>query len=264
MNCTQIAKQLFTNNPDERALALSTLNEARDLGQLSSEIVHALLACLGDPTKAVQRGAAELLVRFASRQPEIIEAVWEKLSAQDARLRWTAAYTLSQLPLSEPSALPVLIENLGHEASDLRWAAATGIVRLANRHTSVLTEMRTLASAGNAVQRRMALYCLRDSTQRDTSTEQVYLASLTDVEPKVRLAGLSCLGKLKCAAAEAVAQLVDLLGHDPDIGVRRATAAILGQLGITSSVVHTALSAAAQEDDPSLRKAAAGALRKLR
>lgn len=263
MDFTQLASQLFTDDPNGRAAALSTLNEVSELGQLPSGIVDGLLECLGDHTKAVQRGAAEQLVRFAPQQPEIIEAVREKLNALDARLRWTAAYTLSQLPVSEPSHLPILIENLGHEESDLRWAAATAILRLASRHTSVLTKMRTLASAGNAVQRRMALYCLRDSAQRDPSTLQVYLASLTDAEPGVRLAGLSCLGKLKCALAEAEAQLVDLLGRDPDIGVRRATAVTLGQLGTASSVVHTALTEAAQEDDQSLRKAAAGSLKKL-
>jgi hypothetical protein len=263
MDFSQLASQLLTDNPNKRSAALSALSDASDLAQLPPEIIHGLLMCLSDHTKAVQRGAAQQLVRFAPQQPEIIDAVQEKLSDADARLRWTAAYTLSQLPLPEPSPLPVLIENLAHQESDLRWAAATAILKLARQHASVLAEMRTLASTGNAVQRRMALYCLRDSTQRDKSAQQVYLTSLTDADSGVRLASLSCLGKLKCALVEAEPQLVHLLGHDPDIGVRRATAVTLGQLGIASSLVQEALTKASQGDDRSLSKAAAGALKKM-
>ena len=263
MDFTPLATQLFTDNPNKRIAALSTLNEASDLAQLPSEIIHGLLTCLSDHTKAVQRSAAEQLVRFAPKQPEIIDALQEKLSDADARLRWTAAYTLSQLPLPKPFPLPVLIENLAHQESDLRWAAATAILRLAHQHAAVLAEMRTLASTGNPVQRRMALYCLRDSAQTDPSAQQVYLTSLTDTESGVRLAGLSCLGKLKCALTEAEPQLVHLLAHDPDIGVRRATAVTLGQLGMTSSTVREALRKAAHGEDRSLSKAAAEALKKI-
>ena len=263
MDFTQLATQLLIDNPNTRIAALSTLNEASSLAQLPSKIVHGLLMCLSDHKKAVQRGAAEQLVRFALKQPEIITALQEKLNDADARLRWTAAYTLSQLPLPQPFPLPILIENLSHQESDLRWAAATAILRLASQHATVLAEMRTLASTGNPVQRRMALYCLRDSTQIDPNAQQVYLTSLTDADSGVRLAGLSCLGKLKCALTEAEPQLVHLLAHDPDIGVRRATAVTLGQLGIASSLVQEALQHAAQGEDRSLSKAAAGALKKI-
>src|SRR5207245_5099602 len=134
-----------------------------------------LLHRLGHGRKSVQRGAAGQLARFARTQPEIVTALLGKLADPDPRVRWTAAFTLAQLDLPEPTPLPVLMENLGHEESDLRWAAATAVLRLAAHHPPVIEELRRLAGAGNAVQRRMALYCLRDLAQTSPDVQAVYL-----------------------------------------------------------------------------------------
>ncbi|MGH7961075.1 MAG: HEAT repeat domain-containing protein, partial [Candidatus Binatia bacterium] len=158
---------------------------------------------------------------------------------------------------------PVLIENLGHVESDLRWAAATAVLRLAVQHPSVIKAMRHLAGAGNAVQRRMALYCLRDLEQTGTDAQTVYLTSLGDSDSGVRLAGLSCLGKLKLTLPQAREMLLQLLDADPDPGVRRAAAVTLGQLGDATPLVIEALTQAARSDDTGLRKAAIGALARL-
>jgi HEAT repeat protein len=155
------------------------------------------------------------------------------------------------------------MENLGHEESDLRWAAATAVLRLAKQHPHIIAEVLRLATSGNAVQRRMALYCLRDLGQNDPATQTVYLASLNDADPMVRLSGLSCLGKLRLASAEARTSVLRLLETDPDLGVRRATAATLGQLGDAAPAVIATLTKAAQSNDVGLSKAARGALKVL-
>jgi HEAT repeat protein len=211
----------------------------------------------------VQRGAAAQLVRFSRPQPEIVTALIQKLTDSDSRVRWTAAYALSQMDLPEPAPLPVLIENLGHEESDLRWAAATAVLHLAAHHSRVVDEILTLARTGNAVQRRMALYCLRDLGETGLQTQAVYRASLSDSDSGVRLAGLSCLGKLKLASEDACETLLCMLETDSDPGVRRAAAATLGQLGNSAPAVIEALRKAARSDDGGLSKAAAGALEKL-
>ena len=250
-----------------RLAALAQLEQASDELVLPSAVVDALLGCLGDHNKAVQRQAAQQLIRFSSRQPAIIELLRDRLSDPQPRIRWTAAYALAQLPLPEPWPLAALSENLGHQESDLRWAAATALLRLMGRHASVLTRLLDVACSGNPVQRRMALYCLRDANQTGPAARQVYLASLSDQQAGVRLAGLSCLGRCPPhnadTEADAEAALIRLLATDPVSGVRRASAASLGQRGHRSPAVVNALHQAADDPDPSLARAAAAALKKL-
>jgi len=136
-------------------------------------------------------------------------------------------------------------------------------LRLAKQHPRVIAEMLRLAGTGNTVQRRMALYCLRDLGQTGPDAQAVYLAGLSDPDPMVRLGGLSCLGKLRRASAEARTLLLRRLETDADLGVRRATAVTLGQLGDSTLAVIDALTRAARSDDVGLSKAAAGALEKL-
>ena len=252
-----------------RLAALAELEQASDELVLPSAVVDALLGCLGDHNKAVQRRAAQQLIRFSSRQPAIIELLRDGLTASQPRLRWTAAYALAQLPLPEPWPLAALLENLGHQESDLRWAAATALLRLMGRHASVLTRLLDVARSGNPVQRRMALYCLRDADQTGPAARQVYLESLSDQHAGVRLAGLSCLGRCPPhhadtdADTDADAALIRILATDPVSGVRRASAASLGQRGGRSPAVVNALHQAADDPDPSLARAAAAALKKL-
>lgn len=263
MDFSPISRQLSLDNPQTRLAALAKLQEAADGIEIPPAVVAGLLLCLGDHTKAVQRGAAEQLIRFSHHQPAIIEALSDKLADADPRIRWTAAYALSALPLDEPLPLPVLIENIGHQESDLRWAAATALLRLAPHHPSVLAALLDLTKTGNPVQRRMALYCLRDANQTNAAAQQIYLASLTDQESGVRLAALSCIGKCQLPLAALESPLIQILETDPDSGVRRAAAVTLGQLRAPSPAIVTALTQAARGEDVSLGKAAAGALQKL-
>ena len=279
----QLAAGLLADDDHSRLSTLARLEAERTLPSLPEDVVRGLLACLGHTTKKIQRGAATVLIRFAPRQPGIIEALTHRLTDPDPRLRWTAAFTLSQLELPSPSPqrvnalsnqtqlldtstlLPVLIENLGHQESDLRWAAATAVLQIARRQTQdVAHAMIQLVSMGNAVQRRMALYCLRDLKQTDQVAQNAYLASLRDEDPMVRLGGLSCLGKLRLTGGAIRAALLRLLEYDPDLGVRRSAAMTCGQIGGTDTHIVEALRRTAQSDDSSLRKVSTGALKKLR
>lgn len=264
MNLTHIANCLFADDVPTRLAAFAALEEYSEDRALPPEISRGLLFCLGHNRKAVQRGAAGQLVRFARTQPQIVQALSNKLIDPDPRVRWTAAFALSQIDLPEPFPLPVLIENLGHAESDLRWAAATAILQLATQHPTVIDEILQLVRTGNAAQRRMALYCLRDLAQTGPAATAAYLAGLNDPHPLVRLGSLSCLGKLKIARPEVRATLLRMLEADPDEGVRRATAVTCGQLGDAAPSVIAALAKAARSSDVGLSKAAAGAIEKLR
>ena len=278
----QLAAGLLADDDHTRLSALARLEAESALTSLPDDVVRSLLVCLGHTTKKIQRGAATVLTRFAPQQPEIIEALTHRLTDPDPRLRWTAAFTLSQLDLPSPSPqrvnvssnqtqlldtstlLPVLIENLGHQESDLRWAAATAVLQFARHHAQdVAHAMIQLANTGNAVQRRMALYCLRDLKQTDQMAQEAYLTSLRDEDPMVRLGGLSCLGKLRLTSETIREATIRLLEHDPDLGVRRAAAVTCGQIGDTDTHIVEALRRASQAADASLSKASTGALKKL-
>lgn len=261
MNRSQIATDLLSNDIQIRLSALSTLGEQDQQTPLAPDICRSLLQCLGHNQKNVQRAAAAHLIHFAPNQPEIFTALTHTLSDPDSRIRWTAAFTLSQLDLPGPSPLPVLIENLGHQESDLRWAAATALLHLAEQHRqAVVSAMIRLVYADNAVQRRMALYCLRDLGQTGHEAQAAYLASLNDADAMVRLGGLSCLGKLRLTSVTVRETMLRLLLNDPDMGVRRSTAVTLGQIGDSNPAVLEALRAASRDADTSLHKAAARAL----
>ncbi len=280
----QLASRLLADDDYTRLSALGWLKAERALTSLPEDVVQSLLACLGHATKKIQRGTVTILTRFAPRQPDIMEALTHRLTDPDPRLRWTAAFALSQLdptpspsprrvPMSShqtqqlldtPTLLPVLIENLGHQESDLRWAAATAAVQLARHYSQeVAHAMVQLVSTGNAVQRRMALYCLRDLKQMDHAAHTAYLASLGDEDPMVRLGGLSCLGKLRLTGEAIREAVIRLLEHDPDLGVRRSAAMTCGQVGDPDTYIVEALRRTAQSDDRSLRKVSIGALGKL-
>src|SRR5215475_7746946 len=104
MDVSHIAAQLFSSDDQDRLASLAVLAEQDDESFLPTEILHGLLHCLGHNRKAVQRGAAGQLIRFARTQPEIITALIEKLTDADPRVRWTAAFTLSHIDLPEATA----------------------------------------------------------------------------------------------------------------------------------------------------------------
>lgn len=278
----QLAAGLLADEDHSRLSTLARLEAERTLTSLPEDVVRGLLACLGHTTKKIQRGAATVLIRFAPRQPEIIEALTHRLTDPDPRLRWTAAFTLSQLDLPSPSPqrvnvssnqtplldtstlLPVLIENLGHQESDLRWAAATAVLQIAQHHAQdVAHAMIQLVRTGNAVQRRMALYCLRDLEQTDRNAQAAYLSSLSDADVMVRLAGLACLGKLHLTGEPIRNAISGLLEHDPDLGVRRSAAVACRRIGDAHPRIIAALRQAAESADASLGKAAEAALQRL-
>lgn len=265
MSASRLAEALRNGDEQELVAAFDRLIVQDPPAPLPSALLHVLFACLGHRAKKVQRGAAAVLVRCASEQSAVVEGLRARLADSDTRIRWTAAFALSELDLPDPSPLPVLIENLGHQESDLRWAAHTAILRLAGRNAQpIIDAMLRLVHGGNAVQRRMALYCLRDLEQTHDRAQAAYLHGLNDRDATVRLAGLACLGKLRVTSEPLRIALVRLLEYDPDSGVRRSAAVACGQVGDTSHRVIEALEGAAGTDDASLAKAAAKALEKLR
>jgi len=253
-----LAERLHAPDPEVCRAAIAELAER---GGATPEELAALADCLGAGRKAVERPAAEAFAALAARGVPVDEILLGALASPLPRRRWGAAFALSLAGDPPPATLPVLLETLGADDGDLRWAAAGIVVRLHER-AALVESLRALVASGNAAQRKMALYCLRDLEARTPAVEQAVLHALGDADRDVRLAAVATLARLARDRGAAAAKLVHAL-ETGDERVRRAAAAALGALGERSAPVLAALGAASASPDPSLRRAAKGALRQL-
>ena len=233
-----------------RAIAARGIADADDL-----DVVWQALAAIG---KAEQRAAAETLAALAQAGQEVGALIDRALADAAPRRRWGATYACALLGPLPASCLPILQDALGDADGDLRWASAA-ILRAQVALPGLQAVLHGLLDSQNPLQRKMALYCLRDIGAPDATAESAVVAGLDDPDTGVRLAALSALAVLatdRIAAARAIARRLD----DPDAGVRRAAAAALGKLGVGDAGTRAALEAARAAGDPALARAAARAL----
>ena len=243
---------------EERVAAIAELRAQERAGNAE---LAALADCLGHAAKAVQRAAAEAFAALGERGVAVREILLAALSSPEFGRRWGAAFALARLHAPADLLLPVLLETLGVEDGDLRWAAATIVIGLADR-VEVLEGLRRLLPSGNAAQRKMALYCLRDLDVRAAEVDAAIVRCLADEDRDVQLAAVSSLARLATDRSAAAEQLIRALDAT-EPGLRRAAAAGLGALGERSAPVLAALERARTSADASLARAAAGALRQL-
>ena len=251
-----LAGRLGSAAAEERRAAIAELAARSDA---APEELEALAACLGHARKAVQRPAAEAFASLAARGLAVAPVLLRALEAPAVRQRWGAAFALSLLGPPPPRVLPVLVETLGCDDGDLRWAAARILPRVADRDATVVL-LGDLLRTGNAAQRKMSLYCLRDLEARSPAIEDEVVARLEDADGDVRLAAMTTLARLATDRGRAAARLLAILERDTP-PLRRAAAAALGALGHRSEAVVAALrAAAAGEADAALARAAERAL----
>lgn len=215
---------------------------------------------LGHARKAVQRPAAERLAEAAREDGAVRARLVDVLASADPRLRWGAAYALARLEPAPAEAMPALLEALGSADGDLRWASARLLTRAVQHAPHLIADVRALVRAPSSLQRKMALYCLRDAG--DDADPALLAAALGDVEAAVRLAAMSAVAALLPRTGET-ADLLAALVADPDAGVRRAAAATLGQVAIRTPAVARALDGARASGDAMLERVAVQALSRL-
>ena len=223
---------------------------------------------IGDIHKAVQRRAIDTLATIAqSGDARVVAMLRDRLTSDDRRLRWSAAYALAQIGASA-FAMDIgdaLCEALSDDDGDIRWAATDLIVRLGRENPAEIRErLLALAAHDNRNARKMALYCIRDLAIDDPQLLTVVERSARDSDVHVRLAALNVLARLSNSSDTAARIILDRLETDSDPGVRRAAAAALGNVQIATPRVVAALkNAAADSADQSLARAAQSALDRL-
>lgn len=231
---------------------------------VDARLARALVATLASERRSEQRRAADVLAPIAVCAEPLRAALTEALRHPSQRVRWGAAYTLGRASCAPPDAWPVVREAMELADGDQRWAAAELACGLARRHPEVAGELRAALAAGTPTLRRMALYCLRDLAAEDGPA--LARCAFGDADVGVRLAAVSAASRAAPGSAEAAssaAALARLVEADPEPGVRRAAAAALGRLAVREASVLRALEDAAAGPDPSLARAARGALHAL-
>lgn len=221
--------------------------------------IASLIGSLNHANKRVIRQAADSLIAMAPRLPQLAQRLDQLLSETPQQSRWPIAYVLARLSKLSPLCLGVLIDTLDDRDPDIRWAAARLLVDLGKINRDIDVLVLRVVKIGTAVQRRMALYCLRDLQLSDAASLQALLDALQDTDPLVRLAAVTSVKSRPDAVKEGAAVLLRLFLEDPDAGVRHNAAIALAQAPPTDEI-RAALEKASVSENAQLKKAANAAL----
>ena len=222
-----------------------------------------LIAALDHPDKPTIRAAVDKLIALAETSTELRNTLNQRLNEPDHRNHWPAAYVLGHQ--SQPSGVVIrtLLDALDHREPDIRWAIGLLLVRIAHREPAVVPLLIGLCETGNANQRRMALYCLRDLALSDSESRAAMLKALDDNEPTVRVAAVTSLKLRTDVDATVRRKLLTSYLCDTDDRVKNAVAVTLASLGSPDEDFLRALDAASKRGNGQIRKSADAALKML-
>ncbi len=139
---------------------------------------------------------------------------------------------------------------------------------LGREHAEVLPVVVHAAQESESpLQRRMAIYALRELAPERPETRNVLACKLDDSDLAVRRAALSSMAKLVEPDRRCITRVLEILDADPDPAMRRIAATVLPDLiskvpGFAEDA-RGALAAAARTQDPALRQAVEGATARM-
>jgi HEAT repeat protein len=222
--------------------------------------VGALIADLEHNEKPVIRAAANALISLAETSVELRDRLHRRMGDPQVKNLWAVAYVLAHLPQPSRDVTQRLLESLGHHDPDIRWAIGLLLAHLANRDEEITRQLLRLCTAGNALQRRMAIYCLRDLGLQDAESTEAFFLALRDPDPLVRIAAAAGLKKKTHLDWHAKDTLLTVFLEDPDNRVRSVAAVTLAQVGEPSERFLQALNLAESSENEQIRRAANAAL----
>ncbi|HYD46721.1 MAG TPA: hypothetical protein VEB21_00135, partial [Terriglobales bacterium] len=168
------------------------VEQLRSASDIDAEDLAALVDCLGVGTLALRRRVSDTLRLLAEKGVAVDHVLASVVQSPCERLRWGAAFTSARLGILSDPVRDVLIAALASDQSDVRWAAAS-VVANSGEPGSMLPRLQAAAASPRPVQRKMALYCLRDLCASDDETLKAIEATLADDDVHVRLAALAAM-----------------------------------------------------------------------
>ena len=226
--------------------------------------ISALIGDLEHSEKRVIRAAVDALISLAHDSPQLRDTLHRRMGEPHVKNVWAIAYILAQLQQPSREAKQRLLEGLAHQDADIRWAISLLLVRLANSDPEISRQLLRLCASGNALQRRMAIYCLRDLKSQDAAATKVFCRALSDPDPLVRIAGTAGLKTKTHLDLREKDALLTVFLEDPDNRVRSVAAVTLAQTGRPSEDFLRALNRAESSDNEQLKRAASAAMALLK
>ncbi|HWO43913.1 MAG TPA: HEAT repeat domain-containing protein [Candidatus Eisenbacteria bacterium] len=222
--------------------------------------IAALLQALERQDKRALRAAVDALIPIARASSDVGEKLGALIEILEQVQRWPFAYVLAHLPQPRSSAIETLLQTLGAQDAEIRWAVALLLVKLAREEESVSRRLLETLAGGNELQRRMAVYCIRDLNLSDRASLQALMDALSDRDPMVRVAAVSSLKNRADFGPPQASALLRLVLRDPDSRVKNAALISLALLAADSLEFEQALSEACSDADPRVRRCAAQAV----
>lgn len=251
-----------------RRRALGNLVREAEAEGPSASLVRACVCRLADGERAVRRFSADALADWLTDGPPstrraVRTRLREALDHRNPKVASSAAQILSRDSGSKRRLIDPLLRGFSLDDEEERRAAAETLTRLVNSHRRLATRLRALARRGTPVERRMALYCLRDLPPSASVGPDPFLRALSDPDPIVRSTAASSLGRLGRRSHLVLDGLLRALTQDPSILIRRVAAVALGQIAPNRRDVRASLEETMEAEDPDLRRAARHALARL-
>jgi HEAT repeat protein len=226
--------------------------------------IDALIADLDHHDKPTIRAAVDALLPLAGQSADLRALLRERLTRPEKKNYWPVAYILGQLPSPDNTVVRVLLDTLDHQEPDIRWAVALLLVRLAKNDDNHIDHLIELSANGTANQKRMALYCIRDLSLRDSGSLAALLKGLRDANPTVRVAAAICLKQRADLNDNDKNLLLKTYLEDTDSRVRNAAAIVLADMGSPSEEFVIALREASESENREHKKTADAALELLK
>lgn len=227
-----------------------------------------LIEQLGSTDRSTQRQACDELARRIGQDPKLRDALIVALREGNPRARFASAFVLFGAERPTLRLLPALLDALKITDGDIRWQATHMLSTLGRLHEEVFPVLLHEAQgAQSPLQRRMALYALRELAPERPETALACAAALDDPSVPVRLAALTCFGKLTDSGRPALDRILAIATHDPDPRMQGLATVALPNLTASHPdalpAVEEALRRLARSDHTSVARAATAARMRL-
>lgn len=246
-----------------RVQAIDALRRILRVKPNSPHVVDALIRALGDSVDAVRMSAGVALTTEGVRAEGAVPALHNALhDSAHATVRWQSAVILGHLaPSAGQASVPVLTEALADDEPQVRAAAAEALGKIGQGSAAALPQLFLVVRDRDATVRLKTVEAL-PNISRDTSIVDALVGAFSDSAPEVRRAAAAALGALSMSTSRSITALVRAL-TDSSAAVRAAAALALAEIGPPARDSRVALLAARRDSSPQVRRVVEDALRRI-